>query len=233
MKEKLEIKLDLDFINSIIYDKGEYEKRHKLNLMLCQQPPEEWVEDSPYYTKDIRNAEGKIIKVPTKYIPIDKIEYLLRAIFKTFKIEVKKIKQTQSIVQVSVRVHYKDVITGDWLFHDGVASESLYNQKYNTPLDKGRNKSISSSASSIAKSEAFKNACKHFGDLFGANLNRDRVVIVKPIEQEKDILLKRLKDLILQKVNLINGDLKIALDKALQSKNPIVIKRAIEAMELL
>jgi hypothetical protein len=46
-------------------------KNDQLNLLLNQEPKKEWVKDHPY-------VKGH------KYIPIDKVEFMLRKIFKKF-----------------------------------------------------------------------------------------------------------------------------------------------------
>ena len=50
-------------------------KNDQLNLLLNQEPPKKWVKSHPY----IANFN---------YIPIDKVEFLMRRIFKEYKIEI-------------------------------------------------------------------------------------------------------------------------------------------------
>jgi hypothetical protein len=65
------------------------------------------------------------------------------------------------------------------LFHDGVGAQELQTTKGtgNLNMDMSNvNKGAVMMALPIAKSIAIKDACDHFGDLFGANLNRKDIV---------------------------------------------------------
>jgi hypothetical protein len=61
------------------------------------------------------------------------------------------------------------------MYHDGVGAQELQTQAGtgNLKLDMSNvNRGAVTMALPIAKSVAIKDACDHFGDLFGANLNR-------------------------------------------------------------
>jgi len=136
-----------------------------LNVILSTPPPEKWVKVHPY------------IKTH-KYLPIDKVEYLLRSCFKKFAIEVKEVKQLFNAVNVSVRVHYLNPATNEMMFHDGVGSWDLQTKSGSGALQldlSNINIGAVPMATGIAKSVAIKDACDHFGTLFGANLNRKDV----------------------------------------------------------
>lgn len=142
-------------------------KNDSLNLLLSQQPPSNWIKTHPYISN-------------YKYLPIDKCEYLLRKIFKQYKIEVIKTGMLLNAIEVTVRVHYLDPVTGAWMFHDGTGAQELQTQKDtgNLKLDMSNiNRGAVTMALPIAKSVAVKDACDHFGDLFGANLNRKDTLV--------------------------------------------------------
>jgi hypothetical protein len=137
----------------------------QLNVVLSTPPREDWVKVHPY----IKNH---------KYLPIDKIEYLLRSCFKKFQIEVKEVKQLFNAIQVTVRVHYWNPASNEMMFHDGVGAWDLQTQSQSGPLKldiSNINIGAVPMATGIAKSVAIKDACDHFGSLFGANLNRKDV----------------------------------------------------------
>lgn len=161
-------------------------KNDSLNLLLTQQPPANWVKTHPYISN-------------YKYLPIDKCEYLLRKIFKQYKIEVLKTGMLLNAIEVTVRVHYLDPITGDWMFHDGTGAQELQTQKDsgNLKLDMSNvNRGAVTMALPIAKTVAVKDACDHFGDLFGANLNRkDTLVFGVDKNLDPDQKLNELKQL--------------------------------------
>lgn len=138
----------------------------QLNVILSTPPPAKWVKQHPF-------IKGY------NYLPIDKVEYLLRRCFKKYQIEVLKTAQLFNAIEVTVRVHYLNPATNEMMFHDGVGAQELQTKKDtgNLNLDMSNvNKGSVMMALPIAKSIAIKDACDHFGDLFGANLNRKDIV---------------------------------------------------------
>jgi hypothetical protein len=141
----------------------------QLNVILSTPPPETWVKEHPF-------VKGH------KYLPIDKVEYLLRRCFKRYRIEVIKTGMLMNAIEVTVRVHYFNPATGTMEFHDGVGACELQTTKGSggLKLDMSNvNKGAVTMALPIAKTIAIKDACDHFGDLFGANLNRKDVANFK------------------------------------------------------
>src|SRR6478736_8460791 len=68
-------------------------KSEGLNAILNTPPPDKWIKEHPF--------------IPGwKYLPIDKVEYLLAKIFKMSKIAVRKTGMLMNSVEVTVRVHY-------------------------------------------------------------------------------------------------------------------------------
>lgn len=137
----------------------------QLNVILDTPPPAKWVKVHPFI-KD------------HKYLPIDKVEYLLRKCFKKFAIEVIETKQLFNAVMVRVRVHYFNPAVNEMMYHDGVGAWDLQTQSKSGPLKldlSNINNGAVPMATGIAKSIAIKDACDHFGSLFGANLNRKDV----------------------------------------------------------
>lgn len=183
-------------------------KNDSLNLLLTQQPPSNWIKTHPYISN-------------YKYLPIDKCEYLLRKIFKQYKIEVLKTGMLLNAIEVTVRVHYLDPITGDWMFHDGTGAQELQTQKDsgNLKLDMSNvNRGAVTMALPIAKTVAVKDACDHFGDLFGANLNRkDTLVFGVDKNLDPELAFSELTQLFQEKENFIPAndfdDVKSVIEK--------------------
>lgn len=145
-----------------------------LELVNCP-PPENWVKVHPY------------IKTH-KYIPIDKVEYLLKKIYKKYQIEVKEYSQVLNSICISVRVHYLDVVSGDFKYHDGVGACELQTTQKTGALKLDMSNIARGAvpmALPIAKSLAVKDACDHLGDIFGANLNRKDYLTYKADENLK------------------------------------------------
>lgn len=137
----------------------------ELNVILNTPPPDKWVKVHPFISGH-------------KYLPIDKVEYLLRVCFKKFSIEVKEVKQLFNAVMVTVRVHYLNPATNEMMYHDGVGAWDLQTKSKSGPLMldlSNINQGAVPMSTGIAKSIAIKDACDHFGSLFGANLNRKDV----------------------------------------------------------
>jgi hypothetical protein len=139
-------------------------KNDQLNLLLNTQPPTKWVKSHPF-------IKGYL------YLPIDKIELLLKKIFKEYKIEITGQGTAFNGVWVTVRVHYLHPVTGEWSYHDGIGAAQLQTAKGTSPSDLiNINNGALSMAFPIAKTVAIKDACDMFGNLFGSNLNRKDVV---------------------------------------------------------
>jgi len=129
-----------------------------------QPPNPSWVKVHPF----IRDY---------KYLPIERIEFLLKTIFKSYKIEVLREGTSFNGVYVVVRVHYLHPLTGLWEFHDGIGASQLQTAKGTSPADLNNiNNGALSMAFPNAKTIAIKDACDHFGNLFGADLNRKDVI---------------------------------------------------------
>lgn len=201
MTTDLEVKKP--FSLSEIYDNEtviEIAKIEQLNSILCSKPNMNWVKTHPYISN-------------YKYLPIDKVEFLLRKIFKRYKIEITGNGQAFNGVWMTVRVHYVDPITKEWMFYDGVGAEELQlraktkdekdmeiasGQKFRVPFStENINTGAIKMAYPLAKTTAVKDACDHFGDIFGANLNRKDTVdfyidknIIDNAEKAKEIFSK-------------------------------------------
>jgi len=136
------------------------QRNDELTVLLNQPPLEQWVKVHPF----IRNY---------KYIPIERVEFLLKTIFKRFRIEILREGTSFNGVFCVVRVHYLHPITNEWDFHDGIGACQLQTSKGTSPADLGNiNNGALSMAFPIAKTVAIKDACDHFGKLFGSDLNR-------------------------------------------------------------
>lgn len=154
------------------------QKADLLTALLSQPPKPEWVKLHPYISN-------------YKYLPIDKVEFLLKMIFKKYRIEITGQGTAFNGVWVTVRVHYLNPITGEWDYHDGIGAKELQVKKGTSPADLSNiNSGALAMAFPIAKTVAIKDACDHFGSLFGSDLNRKDVMQVKPDEnlQSKSVV---------------------------------------------
>lgn len=154
-----------------------------LNLLLSKEPKKEWIKTNAYANN-------------SKYLPIDKVEYLLKKIFKQYRIEVTGQGTSFNGVWVTVRVHYVNPVNGEWSFHDGIGAEAMQVKAGTSPADLANiNKGAISMAFPKAKSSAIKDACHHFGKLFGADLNRLDTLSFDPDKQLLDAVNKQAQQL--------------------------------------
>ena len=135
------------------------EEQNALNFLLNQNPPEKWVEIHPVYKN--------------KYLSIEKIEFLLTKIFVEWKVEIKDVKMLANSVICTVRLHFKNPLTNDWQYHDGVGASGLQVNSGAGAIDFNQLKSNSVMlAAPIAESFAIKDAAEKIGRIFGKDLNR-------------------------------------------------------------
>lgn len=151
-------------LQDLYLDKVKTQRYDVFITLMNQEPNKLWVKEHPF----IRGY---------KYLPIERIEYLLKSIFKNYRIEITGQGQSFNGVWVTVRVHYVHPLTGEWSFHDGIGASQLQTAKGTSPADLANiNNGALSMAFPMAKTIAIKDACDHFGKLFGADLNRKDLI---------------------------------------------------------
>ena len=143
-------------------------KSDALNYRLNQPPIESWIKEHPFITGH-------------KYIPIDKIELMMRRIFKDWQVEIKDTSHMFNSVYVTVRIHYIHPPTGEWRYHDGIGATPLQLESGAEAADLASiKKSAVAMALPTAKSQAIKDAVDHLGRLFGGDLNREDLAQFAP-----------------------------------------------------
>lgn len=148
-------------------------KQDQLNTLLNQPVPAKWVKQHPTVKK--KDEQGN--SVPATYLPIDKVEFFLTRIFQEWKVEILREGSMFNSVYVTVRLHYKSPITGEWLFHDGVGAVGVQTDAGKSASDLGAIKQAAiMMALPAAKSYAIKDAAEQLGILFGKDLNRKDTV---------------------------------------------------------
>ena len=151
---------NLPKIQDLYNDRGLAKAQDTFVTLMNQPPKAEWVKVHPF-------IKGY------KYLPIERVEFLLKTIFKQYRIEVTGQGTAFNGVWVTVRVHYKDPISGEWSYHDGIGASQIQTKKGASAADMANiNNNAVGLAFPMAKTEALKNACKSFGKLFGSDLNK-------------------------------------------------------------
>lgn len=142
-------------------DKAIIDKQNKLNIILNAEPKREWVKEHPF----VRNL---------KYLPIERVEYLLTMIFAKWRVEVKEVKILANSIVVSVRLYVLDPLTGEWDWQDGVGAMPIQISRdaKSAIAFEQMNTSAIQIGSPAAESFAIKDAAEKFGRIFGKDLNR-------------------------------------------------------------
>lgn len=153
-------------------------QKDSLFQVLINQPPKpEWIKNHPIIKTEIIDEQGKKHYVPYQYIPIERQEWLLTNICLKWKVEIKDVKLIGNSVTVTVRVHYYDHVSKEWLWQDGLGAAPLQTDKGAGATDFN---ALKSSAVQIgapaAESYAFKDACEKIGRIFGRDLNRKTII---------------------------------------------------------
>jgi hypothetical protein len=141
--------------------------------LLNKKPNKEWVKVNPY----ANNAQ---------YIPIERIELLLRKYYIDHRVEVKDIKNMFNGIVCTVRIHL--LTEAGWTFTDGVGASQIQTKKGTSPADLANiNNNAIEMCAPKAKAEAFKNAAKSLGRIFGSDLNRKEDLdygILQPMDSD-------------------------------------------------
>jgi len=133
--------------------------QNELMVLLNQEPPKAWVKQHPIYKNN--------------YMSIDRIEFLLNSIFIEWNIEVLDVQLITNSIQVTIRLLFRNPLTGKYQHFDGVGAAPLQLNSGAKAIDYNELKGNSVMlATPIAKSYAIKDAANHLGKLFGRDLNR-------------------------------------------------------------
>lgn len=143
--------VNMDYVDSVA---------NEFQVFVNQNPLPEWIK-----TNTIANN--------SKYIPIDKIEYLLTRIFIKWWVEVKDFKIVANSICVSIRLHYVLPYSGEHMFQDGLGAAPLQTDKDKGAIDFNyiKNAAVQMALPS-AESYAIKDAAEKIGRIFGKDLNR-------------------------------------------------------------
>lgn len=149
------------------------DKQNDLNLLLNQEPKKEWMKDHPIAKVEFKDASGNKVKVPVKYLPIERIEWLLTNIFISWKFEILREGLIANSAYVTGRLHYRNPITGEWDWMDGTGAQPLQTESGAgaTEFDKIKSSAVQISLPA-AESYAVKDAAEKLGKLFGKDMNR-------------------------------------------------------------
>lgn len=150
----------LPTLQDLITDNEESIKQNALTVLLNQEPPKAWLTEHPM----IRGY---------KYIPIEKIEYLLTRIFTKWWVEIKSTQILANSVVVTIRLYVINPITGETEWQDGIGAAPIQTDKGAGATDWNAVKTDGvQKAAPAAETYAVKDAAEKFGKIFGRDTAR-------------------------------------------------------------
>lgn len=171
----METNKSLSLIEEIIgshFDAELVSKYGKMNRLLQSEPKQEWVKEHPF-------AKG------VKYIPIERIENMLRQLYGIFEVKVNDYKIIANSIAVHITLTVTDPITGNKINQDGLGAMPIQLDANSNPTDFTKIKSNAIMlALPSAESYALKDAAEKLGKLFGSDLNRKEQVVFQNIYPE-------------------------------------------------
>lgn len=159
-KEKPPKKSQLVTIRELEMSPDIARKWNEVNVLVNNPPPAEWLKVHPLVAN-------------LKYLPIERIEWLLTSIFQKWRVEIKSVQHIANSIVVCVRLFYRNPIDGEWEYHDGVGASPLQTASGAGAIDWNNIKSAAAQmAAPAAETYAIKDAAEKIGKLFGKDLNR-------------------------------------------------------------
>ena len=164
MSESL-VKREMPSLTDLIEDKEMTLKKAGLSVLLNNPPPDDWLMTHPMASK-------------VKYLPIERVEWLLSRIFYDWHVEIKSVAVVANSVVVCVRLHYFDpYITQGWKWQDGVGASPMQTDRGAGATDFNAIKDNAVMlAAPAAESYAIKDAAEKIGKIFGKDINRKTIL---------------------------------------------------------
>jgi hypothetical protein len=152
--------MKLPTMQDLITDTEDSLKQNALTVLLNQNPPAQWLVTHPM----IRDY---------KYIPIEKVEYLLTRIFGNWSVEIRNTQIVANSVVVTVRIHVINPVNGQPMWQDGIGAAPIQTDKGAGATDWNAVKTDGvQKAAPSAESYAIKDAAEKFGKIFGRDVSR-------------------------------------------------------------
>ncbi len=135
-------------------------RENDLNVLLNEEPNPAWVIKNKFANNSL-------------YVPIARLEWLMTRIFVNWYTEVLSVNLIANSIGVTVRVHYRNPVTGEMQWTDGVGASAMQVNEGKGATDfMELKKNAVEIGLPKAKTEAIKDAIGDLGRLFGRDLNR-------------------------------------------------------------
>lgn len=167
-------------------------KTTQLNAILNADPKPEWIKNYPMATG-------------VRYIPIERVEFLLTAIFGKWRVEILNTQLLANSIIVTVRLFVRNPLNQiEWDYQDGIGAVPIQIDKDAgaTDFTKMKSNAIKLGAPN-AESEAIKDAAQKFGKIFGKDLNRKDMIAYQATAENTINNLTKISEEDLTKIKLI------------------------------
>ena len=153
-------KTKLPSLSDLMNDNDIKSDQNELNVLLNVPPKDAWIKSHPF-------AKG------IKYLPIERVEYLLTRLFIRWNVEIKSTQILANSICVTIRLHYQDRLSNSMLWQDGIGAAPLQVNQGKGAIEFNEIKSNAVMlAAPAAESYAIKDAAEKIGKIFGKDLNR-------------------------------------------------------------
>lgn len=157
-------------------------KKDTFMVIINQDPPESWVKRNKYAGN-------------SKYIPIEKVEWMLRRFFKNPKFEILNQGVMFNSCYTTARIHYLNPATNEWEYQDGTGASQIQVKAGSSPSEmQNIGQGAIEKALPDSYSAAIKNAAKKIGKVFGSDLNRDSPLPYTADEKLMDVRKSKEED---------------------------------------
>lgn len=201
------------------------EQEDQLTVLLNQDPPAQWLKEHKFIK--IKNQEGKM--VPMKYLPRERLEFMLTRIYRKWYLEVRDVKSIANGVAVTVRLHYRSPVTESMEWMDGVGACGFQTDSGAGAADLDRLKSNAvQMAVPAAETYGFKDACERLGRIFGKDLNLqdiDYSGLMKPV-----LSLEIIQALFDKYSEFLSKSEKTALERVLKNQEVTSYQKAFDIL---
>lgn len=168
-------------------------EQNTLTVLLNQPPHKSWLKEHPQVKVKKQGKDGDTNYAPLLYIPISRVHYLLKRIYRNYWVEILNIKLIANSPTVTVRLFVENPITFKIEHQDGVGSAPLQTDKDAGAIDFMKMKSGAvQMAAPAAESYAIKDAAEKFGKIFGRDLNIPEDIDYLQLLKEKEIITKEM-----------------------------------------
>ncbi len=213
MKDLALTKNTLPTLEELVNDTDLAVKTNQLMILLNQPVPDKWLKDHPTAKVKIDGAYK-----PARYMPIERVEWLLSRIFGKWWVEIKDVKLIANSVTVTIRLYVINPITGETEWQEGIGANPIQTDAGAGAADWNKIKfSGVQMAAPAAETYAVKDAAEKFGKFFGKDANRQVNIDYNNMLKTK-VTLEDIKELLEEKMLKLTDEQVKDIDRVIKDK---------------